>query len=143
MGIDGPCFILPPQAATARAYVCIPVAEEVASRSSVMDTLMNSEGIATFPDDVTVSDYFAWSALRPNGHVEELSADDALLALRVRSHHCMATTICTRIIHLPLCFNSGVCDLLSSLAGKRRSGRHQRKGVGESRGKNAMASEVE
>lgn len=81
-------FIVPRGAARTRAYVCIPVEESVASRSSVIATLMDVEGFAELPDGVEVSDLLAWSDMRPD-EASSLTADELSCALQVgESAHC-------------------------------------------------------
>lgn len=75
-------LIVPRGAPKARAYVCIPVDESVASRSSVIATLMNMEGFADLPDGIDVSDFLSWSESRPE-EAFSLSAEELSCALQV------------------------------------------------------------
>lgn len=78
------CWILPPGRPRCRAYVCIPVEDSLASRSPVIETLMEIEGIAELPDGVPVADFLSWSSMATD-ELSAFHADDVCQALRVCS----------------------------------------------------------
>lgn len=71
-------FIVPHELAQARAYICIPVQDAMASRSSVMSTLMDCEGVVELPAGVEVSDVLTWAETQPE--------DAATLSTNTLSH---------------------------------------------------------
>lgn len=78
------CWILPRGQPRRRAYVCIPVEDSLAQRSPVIETLMESGGIAELPDGVTVSGLALWSSMDPDLMSSRTTADIAQ-ALQVRT----------------------------------------------------------
>lgn len=52
---------MPNGAQKAGAYFCVPMDASLAARSSVMETLMEMQGIAEVPQGVSFEDFLAWA----------------------------------------------------------------------------------
>ena len=80
--MEGTSFIVPHGQERARAYICTPVDEAIAERSSVMRTLMEFEGFAELPPGVDVSDVLAWTDTYPD-NASDMSPEELTQALQV------------------------------------------------------------
>lgn len=80
--MEGVTFIVPQGHADARAYICFPVAESMATRSSVIETLIDLNGIIELPAGVEVTDLLKWAELQ-HDDAQNLSAEQLSHALKV------------------------------------------------------------
>lgn len=81
--MEGSSFIVPHgQASISQAYICIPLDEEMASRSSVMATLADIGGIVELPSGMEISDVVRWAELKPK-QVETMTTEELIDALQV------------------------------------------------------------
>lgn len=80
--MDRTSFIVPHGHVKARAYICIPVDESMAIRSSVMATLMDCNGIVELPAGVEVSDLLTWADFQPD-QASKLSVEQISQAMKV------------------------------------------------------------
>eukprot|EP00892_Ulva_mutabilis_P002940 jgi/Ulvmu1/12647/UM094_0003.1 len=85
------CLILPHGAARSRAYVAFPVDDALAARSSVMATLVETEGIANLPEGLPTADFLKWCETKPD-EASTLPAEDICVALRIADEMCDADT---------------------------------------------------
>ena len=61
--LDKPCLLLPHLSKRSTVYVCVPVDTSIATRSPVLETLMEFDGPVEMPGGVSVDDFEAWAAL--------------------------------------------------------------------------------
>ena len=80
--MDRTSFIVPHGHVQARAYICIPVQEEMATRSSVIASLMDCDGLVELPEGVQVSDVLTWAEFQPE-QAPKLSTEQLSQALKV------------------------------------------------------------
>lgn len=78
----GKSLIVPHGCSNARVFLCTPVDDFTASRSTFLTTLTEYEGIIELPKGFDASDLRAWANLRPN-EAENLSASELGHALQV------------------------------------------------------------
>lgn len=81
---DNICLILPHGSGRSRAYVAFPVDERLASRSPVMETLIETEGIANLPEGIQASEFLKWCNTDIDA-AASLPAEEVCVALRVRA----------------------------------------------------------
>lgn len=75
-------FIFSPGSVRARTYVCVPVDESMANRSSVLESLMECNGRANLLEGVEVSDYLTWAEMKPK-EAPNVSTEQLMHALKV------------------------------------------------------------
>lgn len=80
--LDNPCLLLPHLSKRSTVYVCIPVDTSIATRSPVLETLMEFEGTVEMPGGVSVDDFEAWAALSTDDP-SALDEGELCLALKV------------------------------------------------------------
>lgn len=79
---DAKTFIVPRGGAHARGFLCTPVDEATACRSSVLSSLMDCEGVVELPPDVCMDDLHTWSQLLPT-QAPKMSSEELTHALKV------------------------------------------------------------
>ena len=83
MESDPPCLLVPHGAERARVYVCVPVDACLAHRSSVVESLLHTQGYAELPEGINVEDFLGWSNARPD-EAGSIRPEDIRVALEVR-----------------------------------------------------------
>lgn len=80
--MDGKSFIVPHGCANARAFLCTPLGDDTATRSTVLSTFMDCEGVVELPCGLGMSELRAWEELPPE-QAPELSSGELFEALKV------------------------------------------------------------
>ena len=92
--VESPCFLLPHGCERSAVYMCIPVDQNVAKMSSVLETLTEYDGIVDMPCGVSCDDFEAWSEMVTQDHCD-LTVDELVSAIQVR---CKALSIGSKTI---------------------------------------------
>lgn len=59
--LENPCLLLPGGCQRSPVYMCVPVDPGLAKMSSVLETLMEFEGLVELPGGVSFSEFEEWS----------------------------------------------------------------------------------
>lgn len=79
--MESTTFIIP-RAAKPRAFICIPLEESLADRSTVLASLMDVHGSVELPSGIDVSDVLTWAESVPE-QAEDMDWEDLTHTLQV------------------------------------------------------------
>lgn len=83
--LDKPCFLLPHGSERSNVYVCIPVDTGLATKSPVLETLMEFDGLVEMPEGISLDDFEAWAAIATQDP-SQLALEELSLGLKVCTH---------------------------------------------------------
>ena len=83
---EKPCLLLPHGCERSPVYVCIPVDPGLATKSPVIETLMEFDGLVEMPEGIALDDFEAWAAIATEDP-SQLALEELSLALQVCMQH--------------------------------------------------------
>lgn len=96
--LENPCLLLPHGCERSPVYVCIPVDPDLATKSPVIETLMEFDGFVELPEGIALDDFEAWAAIATEDP-SQLALEELSLALQV----CMQYFNSLLHIHMIVC----------------------------------------